>query len=126
MGSSHWRPDATEPVASAAPDLTQETVLRGRQRVPHAPVLPPRSEPLLVPADASCARCGARLARTKAGTVKTGIRFCREACRIAAVRDRRAAARAELAKALHQIREQLDKAEDALAILGLLPRVRAD
>ena len=77
-------------------------------------------------ARASCARCGAALPLTKAGIVKAGIRFCREACRLAAVRDRRAAARAELAEALHQIREQLDKAEDALAVLGLLPRLRAD
>jgi len=79
----------------------------------------------IAPAHASCARCGARLATTKAGAVKRGIRFCREACRLDDVRERRAAARAELAKALHQIREQLDRTEDALAILGLHPSRRA-
>jgi hypothetical protein len=50
--------------------------------------------------DASFALCGARPARTKAGAVKRRIRFCQPVCRLNEVRDRRAAARAELAKAL--------------------------
>jgi hypothetical protein len=75
--------------------------------------------------NASCARCGAPLPRTKSGSIKAGIRFCREACRLADVRNRRAAARASLAQALQQLRIQLDRAEDALATLGLLPRQRA-
>ena len=89
--------------------------------VPHAPKDLTGPEVSNAPARAACARCGAPLPRTKAGRVKAGIRFCREACRLADVRERRTAARAELARALHQIREQLDRAEDALAILGLMP-----
>lgn len=121
MGSSDWRPDVAERAASSAPDLTPDGVLRRQQPVPHAPVPPPRSEPPLGHAGASCARCRAPLPRTKSGKVKAGIRFCREACRLADVRARRAAARTELAKAFYEIRIQLDHAEDALAILGLLP-----
>src|ERR1700730_636333 len=125
MGSSDWRPDSASHPASAASESSKDGIIRGQQRVQHAPVPPPRSEPAPGPTDAACARCGAALPRTKAGTVKTGIRFCREGCRLADVRGRRAAARAELEQALHQIRQQLDQAEDALAVLGLHPTRRA-
>ena len=73
------------------------------------------------PPSPSCARCGASLPRTKTGAVKRTTRFCSNDCRLRELRDRRAAARAELAKALHEIRIQLGKAEAALATLGLLP-----
>jgi hypothetical protein len=53
----------------------------------------------------SCARCGAPLARTKAGTVKRTPRFCQPACRLRELRDRRAKARRDLVDALTAIRE---------------------
>src|SRR5260370_15317695 len=89
--------------------------------VPHAPTDPTGPEAFTAPARASCARCGAPLPRTKSGTVKRTTRFCQPACRLRELRERRTAARIELAKALNEIRIQLDRAEDALAILGLLP-----
>ena len=58
---------------------------------------------------------------TKMGRVKAGTRFCQEACRLADVRNRRAKARRNLMDALAAIRMHLQTAEDALAILGLLP-----
>ncbi len=97
-----------------------DTSLEARRCVPHATANLTGPETPTALARASCARCGAPLPRTRSGRVKGGIRFCREACRLADVRDRRAKARGELVDALAAIRLQLEKAEAALATLGLM------
>ncbi len=71
---------------------------------------------------ASCATCSAPLPRSRRGTPRPGVRFCSARCRFAEVRDRRAAARADLLAALGQLAEVTRRVESALRTLGLNPR----
>lgn len=85
--------------------------------VQHAPdraaqgLLTPRGD------GATCARCG----RPLPAPPRAATRFCAAACRYAAVRERRAAARADLLQALHQVQDAAARIERALRALGLHP-----
>ena len=72
--------------------------------MPHAFVTVLQPDPLLHPDRLVCAPCEAPVPLTKAGSVKQGTRYCSTGCRISAVRDRRAQARADLVDALDQLR----------------------
>jgi len=63
---------------------------------------------------ASCARCGGRLPSTKHGVPRRDARYCSPACRSAATRELRAAARDDLAVAIGLLAR-------ALKALGLDP-----
>lgn len=76
--------------------------------------LPP-PEPVTAPPRVSCARCGAPVSD------RAGTRFCSSQCRKASVRERRAAARADLVAALAQLAEVNRRVESALRTLGLHP-----
>lgn len=67
----------------------------------------------------SCARCGAPLPVTRAGVPKTAVRYCSSPCRVADVRDRRAAARENLCRAVAELQEALQGVRRALQALGL-------
>ncbi|SRR5258708_7061910 len=116
MGSNHRLP-ITDPETLP----TQHGVLEAGARVQHAlaPALRPEPSPAL--AHGSCARCDAALPKTKTGKLKRGIRFCSDACRLANVRERRAAARVELQRAAVELRELARRIGQSLSTLGLLP-----
>jgi len=68
-----------------------------------------------------CARCGDPLAVAGSGRLRPGTRYCSARCRFAAVRDRRASARADLLQALAQLGDAAAGIETALKSLGLRP-----
>lgn len=68
-----------------------------------------------------CARCGGPLSLTLDRRPRAGIRYCTAACRFADVRERRAAARADLIAALADLRAAEARVESALRVLGLHP-----
>lgn len=68
------------------------------------------------PQPGSCARCGGPT------STRLGARYCSAACRLAAVRERRADARADLLVALDQLVEVARRVETALRTLGLNPQ----
>lgn len=67
----------------------------------------------------SCARCGGELPATLAGVPKSTTRYCCRDCRVSDVRDRRAAARERLCKAVAELQEALQVVRLALLALGL-------
>jgi hypothetical protein len=67
---------------------------------------------------ATCARCGGRMAVTQAGKVKRRMRYCSGRCRVADVRERRVAARADLLRALDDLRDLEVRIRAALAVMG--------
>jgi hypothetical protein len=69
----------------------------------------------------TCARCNAALPVTRSGVPRQRARYCTEACRRAAVRDQRRAARAQLLVALNDLSAASNRAANALRILGLHP-----
>lgn len=89
--------------------------------VQHAEEGGPRLAAPAAAPDASCARCGAPLPTAPSGAPKPGARYCTAACRFAAVRERRAAARSDLLAALDQLAEVTRRVERALRTLGLRP-----
>jgi endogenous inhibitor of DNA gyrase (YacG/DUF329 family) len=84
----------------------------------HAPHDHNRPDQTLERDGATCARCGRSMPVTRAGTVKTGTRFCTARCRTADVRDRRAAARADLLDALDDLRALENRMRAVLAVMG--------
>lgn len=62
-----------------------------------------------------CARCGAPVASRR------GARYCSARCRQAAVRERRAVARADLIVALDQLAQATERIERDLRVMGLRP-----
>ena len=122
MGSSDWRLGISDAVATCSSDQAQESALRAEQRVQHAPV---GSAPGAGPPDdcrASCARCGGRLPQTRTGSVKRGVRYCSQTCRLAQVRERRATARAVLVEALAELQRQHERLRAALEVMGFIPK----
>ncbi|SRR5260370_41740932 len=87
----------------------------------HAWVDPANAGQLAAAGGAACARCRGPLPRTRMGRVKTGVRFCSQACRLATVRERRKAARTGLAAGMLELRRQLDQVLDALETMGFWP-----
>jgi hypothetical protein len=72
---------------------------------------------------ASCPRCGDPVpVATPSGRPRRGARFCSATCRLSAVADRRAAARADLLDALTQLAEVEGRIQRALSVLGLNPK----
>ena len=69
----------------------------------------------------ACARCGGPVPTGRQGRPRPTTRYCSPTCRLADVRDRRAAARSELLGALRQLGEVASRIEAALRILGLNP-----
>ena len=67
----------------------------------------------------ACARCGGELPATLAGVPKTTTRYCRRECRVSDVRDRRAAARENLCRAVAELQDALQVVRLALLALGL-------
>jgi hypothetical protein len=69
-------------------------------------------------ASGACARCGRPMPVTRAGKVKLGVRYCSAPCRTDDVRDRRATARADLLRALDDLRALESRIRAALAVMG--------
>jgi hypothetical protein len=71
----------------------------------------------------SCARCGDPVPlTTSSGRPRRGARYCTPKCRLAAVAESRAAARADLLDALAQLVEAEARIRRDLSVLGLNPR----
>lgn len=86
-----------------------------QEAVRHGGAPAPRSEGPPAAPSGSCARCGSPIA------TRPGARFCSAACRQAAVRDRRAAARSDLLTALAGLQVAVARVEAALKTMGLKP-----
>ena len=72
-------------------------------------------------AEGPCARCGGPLPRRRSGRPRRGARYCSTRCRLGAVTDRRAAARADLLLALDELAGAGARIGRALKTLGLRP-----
>lgn len=73
-----------------------------------------------------CARCGGRAPMPRGGIPRLSSRYCSAACRLAAVRERRASARAELVPTIEELRVALERLNGLLKALGLPRSVRLD
>lgn len=88
--------------------------------MPHTRVAGSRSEEPAPSPARTCARCGGPLFPS-GGRARKSARYCSATCRHADVRERRAAARADLLAALEQLGEATTRIERALQVMGFRP-----